>query len=69
MMSYRYIERAYDRHFKPGDRVKHSVTGETGTVMRAPVGDPHYYRVRKDGLKIGSNWHPHETMLAKEGGI
>lgn len=60
-MAYRYIIRAYGTGFAPGDRVVHSVTGVRGVVLRVK-GDPNYYRVRHDGQKHGSNWHPQETL-------
>ncbi len=64
-MAYKYIERTYGTTFRAGDRVRHSVTDAVGTVMRTS-GDPQYYRVRKDGQRHGSNWHPDETRVENE---
>ncbi len=61
-MPYNYIERTYGTRFQPGDRVRHSVTGKTGKVLRTK-GDPHYYRVKFHGNRHGSNCHPLELKL------
>lgn len=62
-MPYRYIERTYGTTFKPGDRVRHTVTGGVGEV-RPVRGDPQYYNVRFDGQKHALPCHPGELEAA-----
>lgn len=64
-MAYRYIERTYGTTFKPGDRVKHTVTNKTGEIRRAS-GDPQYYNVRFDGLDHNRPCHPDELVAADQ---
>lgn len=56
---YRYIQSYYGVTVIVGDRVKHTVTGRIGNVVR-PTGDPNYVRVRFDGDKHCLNAHPGE---------
>lgn len=58
-MPYSYIERTYGSDFKPGERVRHTVTKNWGEVLRVK-GDPQYYQVRFDGRKHGLPCHPDE---------
>lgn len=60
-MAYRYIHRTYGTTFKPGDRVKHTVTGKAGEV-RPVRDDPQYYSVRFDGLNHNRPCHPDELV-------
>lgn len=60
-MPYRYIERTYGTTFKPGDRVKHTVTQGVGEV-RPVRDDPQYYSVRFDGIKHSLPCHPGELV-------
>lgn len=56
-MPYTYIERAYGRVFKPGQRIVFTeYNNKPGRVMR-PKGDPQYVRVLFDDGKIG-DCHP-----------
>lgn len=62
-MPYRYIERTYGTAFKPGDRVRHTVTNQSGEV-RPVRGDPQYYNVRSDGQNHALPCHPGEIEAA-----
>lgn len=60
-MPYDYIQRAYGVDLKAGDRVRHTVTGQEGRVIRAR-GDPYYFRVRFDDVGHTLNAHPNELV-------
>lgn len=56
-MAYDYIERAYGRAFKPGQRVRFTEYEDCyGTVTRTR-GDPRYVKIRFDSDKPGQRPH------------
>ena len=56
-MPYTYIERAYGRAFKPGQKIVFTeYANKQGTVIR-PHGNPQYVRVRFDDGAVG-DCHP-----------
>lgn len=58
-MAYDYIRRAYGVDLKVGERVRHTVTGRDGRIIRTN-GDPQYFRVRFDDFRTPRNAHPKE---------
>lgn len=65
-MAYEYISRAYDLDYAPGDRVRHTVTKNEGTVKRERRSHAHYVNVRFDTYRHNSLCHP--DQLEKIGG-
>lgn len=67
-MAYDYIQRAYGLAYKPGQRVKHTVTGHSGEVRReSKVMGLHYVMVRCDGQKHSLPCHPEELNAVNSG--
>jgi hypothetical protein len=62
-MSYEYIKRTYGLTFTPGDRVRHTVAGNIGTVKR---GESHYVNVTFDGQRFSTPCHPQELKPAPD---
>lgn len=64
-MPYDYIRRTYAVDPVPGERVKHTVTGKSGVIVRTR-GDPQYVQVRFDGQKHSLPCHPTELDYGAE---
>ena len=58
-MSFRYIREQYKKDFRRGQRVL--ALGQPGTVTSAPA---HYVRVKLDGQKISTPYHPNDVEAA-----
>lgn len=59
-MAYEYIKRAYGLSFRPGQRVKHTVTGKRGHVRRESPSAGHYVMVLFDEARHALPCHPEE---------
>lgn len=59
-MAYDYIKRAYGVDPREGQRVKHTVTGEFGTVTAEDPGQGHYVQVQFEGRRFSLPCHPTE---------
>lgn len=59
-MSYDYVKRTYGVDPVVGEKVKHTVTGESGVIARESPGQAHYVRVRFDGKSFSLPCHPTE---------
>lgn len=57
---YDYVRRAYGVDPKVGARVRHTVTGEAGTIAREDQCAGHYVQVRFDGENFAASCHPTE---------
>jgi hypothetical protein len=57
---YDYIKRTYSVLPQVGGRVRHQVTGRTGTIARENKSQGHYVMVKFDGQKFASACHPTE---------
>ncbi len=56
---YDYVRRAYGVDPRPGSRVRHTETGEYGTIARLrPKDAAHYVHVVFDGQKHSAPCHP-----------
>ncbi len=60
MSGYEYVRRAYGVSPTIGDRVRHQVTGESGTIRREDRSQAHYVMVLFDGKKFALPCHPTE---------
>ena len=59
-MAYDYIRRAYGVDPIVGKRVRHAITGDSGTIARENRSASHYVHVRFDGQKHAAPCHPTE---------
>jgi hypothetical protein len=59
-MAYDYVKRTYGVEPKVGQRVKHTVTGNSGVVAREDKGQAHYVQVKFDGKRFALPCHPTE---------
>jgi hypothetical protein len=57
---YDYIKRTYRVDPQVGGRVKHQVTGRSGTIAREKKSQAHYVMVKFEGQKFSSPCHPSE---------
>ena len=64
MAAYEYIRRFYGLSYEPGQRVRHTVTNNVGTVCPMRASHGHYVQVRFDGLSFAQNCHPEELEQA-----
>lgn len=64
--SYAYIQRTYGLTFTAGQRVRHTVTGKAGMVVREDPSQAHYVQVRFDDRKYGVPCHPEELQTIEE---
>jgi hypothetical protein len=58
-MPYEYVKRMYGVNPVPGERVRHQVTGKTGSIARVRS-DDQYVHVRFDGMNHHLPCHPTE---------
>lgn len=65
-MMYDYVRQMYGVDPKPGQRVRHRVTGRSGEVRREDRSQAHYVMVRFDGQKHALPCHPTELDYAAE---
>lgn len=66
-MSYDYIKRAYAVTPTVGERVRHTVTGNSGIIAREDRSQGHYVQVKFDGRKFASPCHPLELEYQTRG--
>ncbi|HLH92041.1 MAG TPA: hypothetical protein VKX28_26715 [Xanthobacteraceae bacterium] len=59
-MSYDYVMRAYGVNPRVGERVRHKVTEQEGTISRENRSQSHYVMVRFDGTSHPLPCHPTE---------
>jgi len=59
-MQYDYVRRTYGIDPRPGQLVKHTVTGKTGMISRENKSQGHYVMVRFNGQKHTVPCHPTE---------
>lgn len=65
--TYQYVRRAYGVSPKVGQRVRHTVTKQYGTVAREDKSMGHYVMVRFAGKKFSLPCHPGELNYEPEG--
>lgn len=59
-MAYEYITRSYGKNYVIAQRVRHTVTGEVGSVAREDKSAGHYVQVKFEGRKFSVPCHPDE---------
>lgn len=65
-MAYDYVRRTYNVDPQIGQRVKHTVTGNSGVISREDRSAGHYVQVRFDGKKHPLPCHPTELEYSPE---